>query len=148
MWHQLLIALLLSAITVLIHSLGSYAVFVWVISYLTRHPEPSLVQGWWVMLRFVVDLLLLHALEVAVWAQFYAYMHLFPDTGTAYYFSLTSYTTVGYGDVVLTRPWRFMGPWEAMLGVLMFGWSTAALAALLHRFHEIRLQKLHSRLSA
>jgi hypothetical protein len=100
------------------------------------------VQGWWVLTRFVVALLLLHALEVAVWAQYYVFMHGFSDAGTAYYYSLSSYTTVGYGDVVLARPWRFLGAWEAMLGVLMFGWSTAVLAALLHHFHEIRLRYL------
>jgi hypothetical protein len=148
MWHQLLVALLLSMLTVLIHSSGSYSVFLWVTRYLSRHPQPSLIRGWWVLVRFVVYLLLLHAVEVAVWAQFYVFMHWFSDSGTAYYYSLSSYTTVGYGDVVLARPWRFMGAWEAMLGVLMFGWSTASLAALLHHFHEIRLRHLLSNLGA
>lgn len=145
MWPQLLIALLLSTLTVLIHSSGSYAVFFWVTSYMSRHPQPSLAQGWWLLVRFVVGLLLLHAVEVALWAQFYVFMHCFSDASTAYYYSLSSYTTVGYGDVVLTRPWRFIGAWEAMLGVLMFGWSTASLAALLHHFHEIRLRRLFSK---
>ncbi len=138
MWHLLFIALLLSALTVLFHSLGSYVLFVWVTGYLGRNLHLSLVQGWWLLVRFVLGLLLLHAIEVAAWAQFYVYMHCFADAGTAYYYSLSSYTTVGYGDVVLARPWRFLGPWEAMLGVLMFGWSTAGLAGLIHHFHEIR----------
>ena len=146
MWHQLVIALLLSTLTVLIHSLGSYGIFLWVTKYLSRHPQPSLIEGWWILVRFVLGLLLLHAIEVAVWAQFYVFMHCFTDASTAYYYSLSSYTTVGYGDVVLSRPWRFLGAWEAMLGVLMFGWSTAALAALIHHFHDIRRRTLLSRL--
>lgn len=147
MWHLLLIALLLSVVTVLIHSLGSYALFIWVIAVLKKNPLPNLVRGWWMMLRFLLALLLLHAIEVAVWAQFYIFEHCFGDAGTAYYFSLTSYTTVGFGDVVLSRPWRFLGGWEAMLGVLMFGWSTAALATLLHHLHDVRLREFGSRVS-
>ena len=146
MWHLLLIALLLSTVTVVIHSLGSYAVFYWVLTVMKKRPLPNLLRGWWLMLRFVVALMLLHAIEVAVWAQFYFHEHCFPDLGTAYYFSLTSYTTVGYGDVVLVRPWRFLGGWEAMLGVLMFGWSTAALATLLHHLHDIRLREFSAHL--
>lgn len=147
MWHLLLTALLLSAFTVLIHSVGAYSLFVWVIRSWKRHPVPTLFRGWTVMLRFLVALLLLHALEVAVWAQFYVSEHCFGDSATAYYYSLTSYSTVGFGDVVLARPWRFLGGWEAMLGVLMFGWSTASLAALLHHLHDVRLRQFEARAS-
>jgi hypothetical protein len=52
-----------------------------------------------------------------------------PDLESAAYFSLTSYTTVGYGDVVLPEPWRLLGPLEAAVGVLMLGWSTGILVA-------------------
>jgi voltage-gated potassium channel len=96
------------------------------------------------MVRFIVALVILHAIEVAVWAQFYVFEHCFPDAQTAYYFSLSSYTTVGYGDVVLSRQWRLMGSWEAMLGVLMFGRSTAALATLLHHLHDVRIRQFRA----
>jgi len=145
MWHLLLVALLLSTCTVLIHSLGSYAMFYWVIVVMKKHPVPNLIRGWSLTLCFVVALSLLHATEVAVWAVFYVVEHCFSDASTAYYYSLTSYTTVGFGDVVLTRPWRFLGGWEAMLGVLMFGWSTAALATLLHHLHDVRLRQFGTR---
>ena len=36
-----------------------------------------------------------------------------------------TYTTVGYGDVVLPHAWTSVGVLEAMTGVLLFGWSTA-----------------------
>lgn len=148
MWQMLLIALLLSTFTVLIHSLGSYGLFLWVVLVMKRDPNPTLLRGWLLMQRFVVALLLLHAIEVAIWAQFYVFERCFSDPATAYYYSLTTYTTVGFGDVVLSRPWRFLGGWESMLGVLMFGWSTAALATLLHHLHDIRLRQLVPRASA
>ena len=98
----------------------------------------------WIMLRLAILLLLLHALEVAIWAQFYVLERCFSDLETAYYFSLTSYTTLGYGDVLLPRSWRIMGGWEAMTGVLMFGWSTASLVAFVHFAQESKVRKYFS----
>jgi hypothetical protein len=63
--------------------------------------------------------MLLHALEVVVWAHFYMWQNCFTSRETAYYYSLMSYTTVGYGDVVIASPWRLMGGMEAMAGVLV-----------------------------
>src|SRR3569833_3415810 len=103
MWDLILIAMMLSAFTVLILSLGSYSLFYWILTVMKKRPTPDLVQGWWLMLRFVVALLLLHAVDVVVWVQFYVFKHCFSDPTTAYYFSLTSYTTVGFGDVVLPQ---------------------------------------------
>jgi Ion channel len=141
MWPQLLAALLLAASNVLIHSLGSYSIFRWIVHVLRKHPVPTLLQAWSMMVRLVVALLVLHAMEVAVWAQFYLSRHCFSDAETAYYYSLTSYTTLGYGDVLLSRPWRIMGGLEAMVGVLMFGWSTAALVSLLNHLQQVRIKK-------
>jgi voltage-gated potassium channel Kch len=55
------------------------------------------------------------------------------DFETAFYFAFTSYTTVGYGDVVLERPWRILGTIAAADGYLMFGLSTAVLFAILQQ---------------
>ena len=54
-----------------------------------------------------------------------------PDLESATYFSLASYTTVGYGDVVLPERWRLLGPIDAAVGVLMLGWSTGILVAVI-----------------
>ena len=144
MWPQVLIALLLSAFNVLIHSLGSYAIFIWIVHAFRKNPTPTLVRGWSMMIRLIVGLLLLHALEVAVWAQFFIFRQLFPTAETAYYYSITSYTTVGYGDVVLPPSWRIMGGWEAMVGVLMFGWSTGAIISLLHHLQDGRIKRIEA----
>jgi voltage-gated potassium channel len=90
------------------------------------------------ILRLFLVLPTLHFLEAAVWAEFYLMQHSFADRETAYYFSLKSYTTVGYGDVVISHPWRLMGTLEAIGGVLLFGWSTAILVGFITRFREAR----------
>jgi hypothetical protein len=83
------------------------------------------------MARLVGTLLLLHLGEALVWALFFVLVGGLPDFESAAYFSLTSYTTVGYGDVVLPEPWRLLGPIEAAVGVLMLGWSTGILVAVI-----------------
>ena len=43
-------------------------------------------------------------------------------------------TTVGYGDVALTAVhWRLLSGIEALNGMLLLGWSTALLYAIVHR---------------
>jgi voltage-gated potassium channel Kch len=85
------------------------------------------------IVRVVSAMLLVHLVEAGVWAGFYRISVILPDFETAIYFSITSYTTVGYGDVVLPSPWRLLGPIEAAVGILMFGWSTAIIVAAVTR---------------
>jgi len=49
------------------------------------------------------------------------------------YFSATSYSTVGYGDVVLPLEWRLLGPLESMVGMIMAGVSVSILFAIVTR---------------
>jgi hypothetical protein len=80
-------------------------------------------------MAIVLYLLFLHLLEVTVWAIFYTLRECLPDFQTSVYFSLITYATVGYGDVVLPQKWRLLGGVEGLAGVLMLSWSTAILIA-------------------
>lgn len=140
MWLELLVALLLMVSNVVIHALGTFALIRWGLRSLKDIRSLGVASGLGAMIRFFVVLPILHFLEAAVWAEFYFMQNCFSDRDTAYYFSLKSYTTVGYGDVVISYPWRLMGTLEAMAGVLLFGWSTAILVAFLSRFREAREQ--------
>jgi len=70
-------------------------------------------------------IILLHLADTSIWAAFYYWRNLFVDFETSFYFSLGSYTTIGYGDVVLPKPWRLLGGIEGVSGVLLCGLSTA-----------------------
>jgi hypothetical protein len=76
---------------------------------------------------------------MAIWAAAFAIGDVFPDFETALYFSLTSYTTVGYGDVLPPDSWRLLGPIEAAVGILMLGWSTSIIVAAVQRMYNARL---------
>ena len=79
-----------------------------------------------------------HLLEIAVWAVLFLLCGEFPGFGTAYYHSAVNYTTLGYGDVLMTPSWRLLGPLEAANGALMFGVSTAIIFAVIQRLIEAR----------
>ncbi|MGA8272091.1 MAG: ion channel [Candidatus Sulfotelmatobacter sp.] len=138
MWVELLVAFLLIVGTFVIHGLGTFSLSRWILPAVQSIHSLAFTAALWLMLRFFLVLVALHLLESAVWAEFYFMQHCFPDRETAYYFSLQSYTTLGYGDVAISRPWRLMGTLEAMSGVLLFGWSTAMLISLLSRLREVR----------
>jgi len=83
-----------------------------------------------------------HLFEVALWAVLFIMCGEFPEFGTAYYHSAVNYTTLGYGDLVMTPAWRLLGPLEAADGMLMFGVSTAIIFALIQRLIHDRFVDL------
>ena len=54
------------------------------------------------------------------------------------YFAFTSYTTLGYGDVIAEDEWKLLGPMAAMNGVMLFGWSTAVIFQVMNEAFRIR----------
>jgi voltage-gated potassium channel len=91
-----------------------------------------------VLLLLTLSVVMLHMIEVWIWAAFYRAAVGFDDWPTAVYFSLGCYSTVGTEPVLLPREWRLLGGMEAMLGALMFGLSTAFLFAVVHEIHTRR----------
>jgi Ion channel len=131
----ILIACLLVAVTVAIHSAG----LVWLLRSLTG-PQALLPTRFWPMVRLLVlltwALILVHLSEVAVWAFFYLWARCMPDVESAFYFSGVTYATVGYGDLVLSPPWRMLGPVEGLTAILMCGLSTGFYFAVLTRIFQ------------
>ena len=81
------------------------------------------------LVRFTSVMIGLHLLQTLLWAGFYRW-NCFRSWESAFYFSTTSYSTVGYGDLVLPKMWRTLGPVESVTGVLMCGLSASLLFAI------------------
>ncbi|SFK95451.1 potassium channel family protein [Shimia haliotis] len=74
-----------------------------------------------------------HTLQVWLWAYSLMWMDAFSHLSDALYFSLVTYTTVGYGDVILPVNFRVFGAFGGVAGILCFGLSTAFLVSLVSR---------------
>ena len=83
-----------------------------------------------------------HLIEIALWAVLLIICGEFREFGNAFYHSAVNYTTLGYGDLLLTPSWRLLGPLEATNGALMFGVSTAMVFAVIQRLLLARFEDL------
>jgi hypothetical protein len=79
-------------------------------------------------------LMLIHLAEIAVWGLVYFWQGCLPDVETAFYFSGVTYTSLGYGELLLPRPWRMLAPLETLTGIIMCGLSTGLFFALVSRW--------------
>jgi hypothetical protein len=104
-------------------------------------PPTHIWQITLLLVRVAWLLILIHTIEISGWALFYAWEGCLPDLETAFYFSGVTYSTIGYGDLVLTRPWRMMGPIEGLTGILMCGLSAGVFFATVNRIYSLVLQE-------
>ncbi|MCX5938616.1 MAG: potassium channel family protein [Cyanobium sp. LacPavin_0920_WC12_MAG_62_9] len=72
-------------------------------------------------------------LDIVLWAWIYRHVGAIHGLAESLYFSGITFTTVGYGDVLLMKCWRLLSVGEAINGVLMAGWSTAQLIFVVQR---------------
>ena len=79
-----------------------------------------------------------HTIQVWIWAIVWVFGDVLPDWNTALYFSLVSFTTLGYGDIVLGEDLRIFGTFAAVTGLLAFGLSTAYMVALMTKVFQER----------
>ena len=80
-----------------------------------------------VLIMFFVSLV-----EVLVWSITYLLLNAIDGFEQALYFSMVTFTTLGYGDVTLEEQWRLLASFEAANGIIMFGWTTAIVMAAVH----------------
>jgi hypothetical protein len=104
--------------------------------------------GIWVDFPIVVVVMSLafvaHLIDMALWAGLFLICGEFQEFGIAYYFSAVNYTTLGYGDLIMSPSWKLLGPLEAADGALMFGVSTAMIFTVIVRLIQARFEDLRS----
>jgi ion channel len=88
-----------------------------------------------------------HGGEIALWTTIFLLCGAMKGFEEAFYFSAVNYTSLGYGDIVLSQQWRLLGPLEALNGLLLVGVSTAVMFAVLSRLIGARVRN-PKRLSA
>lgn len=101
-----------------------------------RHP--SLWHADLLMLSIIFLLLTLHLFEIFVWSAALVFSGLIPNWHDAGFFAGNTYTTIGYGNFVLTSQWEMVAPIMAISGLFTFGWSGSVLVDYVRRIQQIR----------
>jgi hypothetical protein len=130
MLRKLCLAFALMAVCVVIHAACVATALPWVRAHSTTQAQARPLVRIWLFVRIAAWMISFHLLEIGVWAAFYWWVGALPDLPSSMYFSAVTYTTTGYGDVVLTVDWRILGGVEALTGIVMCGWSTGFFFAM------------------
>src|SRR5690242_15019373 len=113
--NEILLAGAIVSVCLLLHVAGVLAMAEWLLRRRDYIQQKNAKSHFAVLLILLfAGIMVLHITEAILWAVFYYSRSLFHDFETAVYFSLTSYTTIGYGDVLLPQRWRLLGPIEAV----------------------------------
>lgn len=130
-------------VTILIAGVSLWIVETWLRrahGWLTAEPHIPKIM----LVLVVAALWILTIVTAGVWAWAFAFrmVGLFPTMEESVYFALTSFTTIGYGDVTLPRGWRILGAMAGANGLLTFGLLTAMLVEALR---HVRLGQAEAR---
>jgi hypothetical protein len=132
---NVMIAAVLMVITTAIHA-SSMLLVVQVlvpanahIKYRKRQKHLFAVAGV-VLVMFIVSVI-----EVLIWSVTFLWLGALENLEQATYFSMVTFTTLGYGDIVLSDQWRLLASFEAANGIIMFGWTTAIVLAVVQRIY-------------
>ena len=144
-FQQLAAAALLVALTLCLQCAGVAVTVEWLKTVAIRGVRKfPIAHSAVLVMQTTMAIILLQGAIILLWADGYRRLCLW-SWQSAFYFSAASYSTVGYGDVVLPSRWRLLGPLESMMGVLMCGISVSLLFALINRLldGEIRVPRVN-----
>jgi len=136
------IAAAIVAVCLIIHVAGILLMAEWLLRRREDLQRTTSGRRFAVMIvALFAGVLFLHVTQTSLWAVFYYAQDLFSDFETSLYFSMVSFTTLGYGDVLLPRKWRLLGVIEGFSGVLLCGVSTAFIFAVVNAMFQFRLRQ-------
>lgn len=125
-------AVLLVLITLSVQCGGAATLIIWIRAIPRQIHNARVFRCAALVMQTTIAVIVLHGIVILLWASGYRWLCL-PSWESAFYFSASSYATVGYGDVILPSKWRLLGPLESMVGMLMSGVSIGLLfAAVTH----------------
>jgi len=125
--------------SIIIHALALITIV-----HFVRHEEKFGRAGvrFWKDVAIVASVALLalgaHLVEITTWAVLFVLCGEFQNIALAFYHSAVNYTSLGYGDIIMSASWKLLGPLETADGMLMFGISTAMLFAVIQRLVQSR----------
>lgn len=139
LFGKLLLGAMMIGLTVVLHAL----VCDYVLHFLDNHARKLAVRyrkNWQILCLILSVFLIGSALMADMWMWTFLFYYLepllFKDLESALYFAAITFTTVGYGDVVLPPEWRILSGTAAINGMLLFGWSSAFIFEIMVKLYE------------
>jgi len=140
LFQQLALAALLVALTLCLQCAGVAVTVEWLKTVAIKSDRRlPITHSAVLVMQTTMAIIVLQGAIILLWADCYRRVCVW-SWQSAFYFSAASYSTVGYGDVVLPPAWRLLGPLESMMGVLMCGISVSLLFALINRLLNVEKQ--------
>jgi voltage-gated potassium channel Kch len=130
------LATLMLLMTTGVHA-GGMMLSLFVLKRSSRREEAGLIRKtrfYWVS-GIVFFFFLVSVVEVLIWATTYLTLGAIEGFERAFYFSMVTFTTLGYGEIVIDERWRLLASFEAANGIIMFGWTTAIVVASVQRIY-------------
>ena len=136
-WSQLIIGVVLICITVIIHAVVLDRLIVFIDKY-SNSARLRFGRGWKapMLILAVLGTFAAHIVQIWVWAVFYMQIGEFSDMESSLYFSTSTFTTVGFGDIVLDKSWRLVSSFQSANGFILFGWSTAFIFEVMNKLYK------------
>ncbi len=134
---QVLIGASMIAFTVVVHTMGIIGLIACLkfmnFQALGHRNYVGLMR---LLVLVILGIFLIHTLEIWSWALLYLWLEQFVSMERALYFSTVTFTTLGYGDIILDERWQLLSSFEAANGIILFGVSTAFVFAVMRRLFK------------
>ncbi|MGE0859863.1 MAG: potassium channel family protein [Gammaproteobacteria bacterium] len=140
------LASLMVMLTVTLHFFG-LLLLTYVLSASRHHlrPHEGVLRQAGLLLFVILGIFALVTVHIWLYAALYLALGEMRDFETALYYSTTTFTAVGFGDVVVSPRWRVLSAIEAANGVILLAWSTAFLLSVTSRLRVLEHEWLERR---
>lgn len=138
MLHNLALSATMVCFTVVVHFTGLLLLLRLLRHRAYRfHTQESVVGQGALIVSVVIGIFIIHAIEIWSYAAVFDIIGAIKDFEQSLYFSTVNFTTLGYGDITLSREWRLFAAIEGANGLVLIGWSTAFLMSVTSRMRTL-----------
>lgn len=131
-WLNILISSILLIFSIFIHAFATRFIMRLVSKKVATQSFRINSKEIWVS-SIVFIMFIASFIDTIIWAFTYMLLGAIDDFEEALYFSIVSFTTLGYGDVTLSDSFRLLASIEAANGIIIFGWSTAIIMVVVQK---------------
>lgn len=117
----------------IIHTLATWSIVHFIQKRFSHDKEKSTIKVLLDVDLVVLIIMTASLISAVAWSIFYLEMNIFNNFEESLYFSIVTFTTLGYGEITLGPQWRLLASIQAANGIIIFGWSTALVMSAIQK---------------